>query len=336
MTSQASTGGTAVRIGLIGCGDIARRVHVPGLRDAGARVIRFASAQLADAEAAAAESGEPDAMATDDWRQVVASVHIDAVDICTPNHLHAEMALAALEAGKHVLVESPMALTAADADAMLKLAARKGVMVIPAHSVRFIGPYAAVVDAARAGRIGQVVEAEIAFGHDGPERRNPGATWYLDKAQSGGGPLVDLGIAQVDLLRAAIGSEVTEVSAVTMGRRGEVEEKAEARLTFANGATAQLRCGWAGMENVLRLRGTEGTIELDATTPPRWVGPDGAVERLEIPASPSVEAVFVAAVARDELPSVNAADGRAAVAVVAAAYESSVATRPVEVARPSW
>src|SRR5690606_9313740 len=124
-------------------GDAARRVHLPALEAAGASVIRFASRNLADAEAAA-EAARDEAMATDDWRQLVASPHIDAVDICTPNHLHAEMALAAIEAGKHVLVESPMALTVRDADALLKAAARKGKMVIPAHSVRFIGPYAAL------------------------------------------------------------------------------------------------------------------------------------------------------------------------------------------------
>lgn len=338
MTMQGSAGADTadVRIGLIGCGDIARRVHIPGLAAAGARVIRFASRDLADAEAAAAASGQADAMATDDWRQVVASVHIDAVDICTPNHLHAEMAMAALEAGKHVLVESPMALTAAEADAMLKLAARKGVMVIPAMSVRFIGPYAAIVAAARGGAIGPVTAAEVAFGHEGPEGLNPSATWYLDKALSGGGPLRELGTAQVDLLRTAIGREVTEVSAVTLGHRGGVEERAEARLSFDGGATAQLRCGWAGMENLVRIDGPEGSIQFDGRTAPQIVRPDGSVERLEIPETPNIEAVFVAAVARGELPSVSAMDGRSAAAVVDAAYESSVAARPVEVPRPSW
>src|SRR5690606_3586118 len=128
---------------------------------------------LADAEAAAAASGDPEAMASDDWRQVVASVHVEAVDVCTPSHLHAEMALAAVEAGKHVLVESPMALTAAEADTLLKAAARKGVVVVPAHSVRFIGPYAALADAARSGVVGHVTRATVAFGHDGPDVRNP-------------------------------------------------------------------------------------------------------------------------------------------------------------------
>lgn len=335
MTTEG-TSGEGVRIGLIGCGDIARRVHVPALTAAGARVIRFADVHGDRAEEAAGLSGQSDTMTTTEWRHVPASAHIDAVDVCTPNHLHAEMALAALEAGKHVLVESPMAVTTAEADAMLKLAARKELVLVPAMSVRFIGPYSAMIDAARSGRIGEVRSAEIAFGHHGPERLNPEADWYLDKERSGGGPLIELGIPQVDLLRAAMGREVTEVSAVTLGRRGTVEERAEARLTFDGGAVAQLRCGWTGPENVWRLVGTEGTLELDATTPPQLVHEDGSTERLAIPETPGIEAVFVAAVAEGRQPPVSAVDGRAAVAVVSAAYASSASGEPVAVPRPAW
>ncbi|QGG95958.1 Gfo/Idh/MocA family protein [Actinomarinicola tropica] len=334
MTTQTS--GEAVRIGIIGCGDIARRVHVPALSAAGARVIRFASTDIADAEEAARRSGQPDSMTSDEWRHVTASVHIDAVDICTPNHLHADMAMAAMETGKHVLVESPMALTAAQADAMLKVAARKGVTLVPAMSVRFIGPYAAMIDAARSGAVGEVRSVEIAFGHHGPERLNPGATWYLDKEKAGGGPLMELGTSQIDLLRTALEREVVQVSAVTLGRRGGVEERAEARLTFEGGASAQLRCGWTGPENLWRMVGTDGTLELDASTPPQLVRPDGTSERLAIPEVPSIEGVFVAAVARGEQPPVTAMDGRAAVAVIEAAYASSAAGEPVEVTRPAW
>lgn len=335
--SQQGVAGTEVRVGVIGCGDIATRVHIPALGEAGAKVIRFASEKITDAEAAATSSGQPDAMATADWRQVVTSVHIDAVDICTPSVLHAEMALAAVEAGKHVLVESPMVLTTAEADMLLKAAARKGVMVVPAHSVRFIAPYAALAEAARAGAVGTITGAALAFGHDGPDALNPAATWYLDRRQSGGGALMDLGLGQIDLLRHALSSEVVEVSAVTYGRRGDVEERAEARLSFASGAVAQIRSGWSGMENHVEISGTEGSLRLDASTPPHILRPDGTKERLEVASGlATIEGVFVRAVAANDAPSVNAADGRAAVAVVNAAYESVTAGRSVEVPRPKW
>jgi UDP-N-acetylglucosamine 3-dehydrogenase len=334
--STNTTSAQPLRVGIIGCGDVARRVHLPSLEAAGAQVTRFASKVLADAEATA-NAAQGEAMATDDWRQLVASPHIDAVDVCTPNHLHAEMAIAALETGKHVLVESPMAITLRDADALLKTAARKGVMLIPAHSVRFIGPYAAMVDACRSGKIGTITGARIEFGHQGPDHLNPAATWYLERARSGGGALTDLGIAQVDLLRLATESEVTSVSARLSGLRGDVEERADVELTFASGATATIVASWTGAANLMTVTGTEGSLQLDKNGP-RIVRPDGTEERLRPPEQhiAGVEAVFVDAASGDGYPTLNAADGRAAVAVVTAAYESAASGAPAEVTRPTW
>jgi UDP-N-acetylglucosamine 3-dehydrogenase len=333
---QASNTTDPLTVGIIGCGDVARRVHLPQLEAAGAEVIRFASKQLGDAEAAA-DAARADAMATDDWHQLVASPHIRAVDICTPNHLHAEMAMAALEAGKHVLVESPMALDLKDADALLKVAARKGLMLVPVHSVRFIGPYAAMVDACRSGKAGRITAARVEFGHDGPDRLRPEATWYLDRARSGGGALIDLGVPIVDLLRAALGSEVTTVDARVGGQRGDVETRAEARLTFENGAVAELLASWEGAANLVQVAGSDATVRIDGNGP-RLVRTDGTEEPLRPPEQvvAGVEAAFVEAVTQDRFPTVNAADGRAAVAVITAAYESAATGAPVEVTRPTW
>jgi UDP-N-acetylglucosamine 3-dehydrogenase len=332
----SNTGAGPLRVGIIGCGDAARRVHLPHLEAAGAQVTRFASKQL-DAAEAAADAAQAEAMASDDWRQLVASPHIQAVDICTPNHLHAEMAMAALEAGKHVLVESPMALTLKDADALLKTAARKGLMLVPVHSVRFIGPYAAVVDACQSGKVGRVTTARVEFGHAGPDQLRPDAAWYLERTKSGGGALIDLGVPIVDLLRAALGSEVASVEARLSGQRGEVESRAEARLRFENGAIADLVASWDGPANLVHVEGTEGTIQLD-NSGARVVRRDGSEERLRPPEQlvAGIEEAFVDAVVNDRFPPVNAADGRAAVAVITAAYEAAGTGSSVEVTRPTW
>lgn len=331
-----TTGGSpALRVGMIGCGDAARRVHLPRLEAAGTQVIRFASADLADAEAAAA-SARHEAMATDDWRKVVASPHVDAVDICTPSHLHAEMALAALDAGKHVLVESPMALTVRDADALLKAAARKERLVVPAHSVRFIGPYRALVEAARSGKVGNVAAAFAEFGHRGPDHLYPGAGWYLQSARSGGGALMDLGVPLVDLMRLATGSEPVEATATVSGERGEVETRGEVGVQFASGAIAQIVASWEGPANLIQIEGTDGTLRLDDRGA-RVLRPDGTEERLR-PSEDGpdgIEEVFVAAVTGGT-PTVNALDGRAAVATVLAAYESARSGAPVTVPSPTW
>jgi UDP-N-acetylglucosamine 3-dehydrogenase len=333
MVGSNSTG--ALTVGIIGCGDVARRVHLPQLEAAGAAVIRFASHKLDDAQAAA-DAARHDAMATDDWRMLVASPHIRAVDICTPNHLHAEMAMAALEAGKHVLVEAPMALDLRDADALLKTAARKGLLLVPAHSVRFIAPYAAVIAACQGGKVGRIERARIEFGHPGPDRLRPHAPWYLERSKAGGGAMIDLGPTMVDLLRAAIGSEVASVAARLSGERGEVEARAEARLRFENGAVADLVASWEGPANLVEIEGTEGVIRLDASGVRLIV--DGTESRLRPPEQlpTGIEASFVDSVTHDRIPPVKALDGRAAVAVVTAAYESAAAGAPVEVTRPTW
>lgn len=333
-TNEPTT--SPLRVGIIGCGDVALRVHLPALEAAGAQVTRFASKNLADAQAAA-DAATAEAMATDDWRQLVASPHIDAVDICTPNHLHAEMTMAAIEAGKHVLVESPMALTVRDADSLLKAAARKGKMLVPAHSVRFIGPYAALAQACRDGKIGQITAARVEFGHGGPDQINPEATWYLEKAKAGGGALIDLGVPVIDLLRLALGAEVTEVAARIGGSRGDVESNAQARFKFSSGAIADVLTSWEGAANQVTITGTEAEVRLDSSGT-RIVHSDGTEERLRpIPQEAGgIEAVFVNAVSGDTTPSVNALDGRAAVAAIAAAYDSAVTGEPVQVPAPAW
>lgn len=334
--STNEPGSSRLKVGVIGCGDAARRVHLPRLEAAGAEVIRFASKHLREAEAAAAQSSS-EAMATDDWRKLVTSPHIDAVDICTPSHLHAEMALAALDAGKHVLVESPMTLTVKEADALLKAAARKEKMLVPAHSVRFIGAYAALADAARSGKVGAITSARVEFGHQGPDQLYPNAPWYLERARSGGGALMDLGVPIVDLLRLAIGSEVVEVLASTRGQRGDVESHAEARLRFRSGAIAEIVTSWEGPVNLVELSGAEARMRLDTSGPPRLVRADGTEERLRAPEQQvsGIEEVFVHAVTGGA-PTVNAADGRAAVAAIAAGYASVESGEPAEVSTPTW
>ena len=110
-----------VRVALVGCGTVARVTHLPGLRLGGdADVVAFASRSLGSAERARDAWGS--GSATTDWATAVSRDDVDAVHVCVPNALHAEVAAAALRAGKHVLVEKPITTTLPDADALLALA----------------------------------------------------------------------------------------------------------------------------------------------------------------------------------------------------------------------
>ena len=109
-----------MKIALIGCGTIARRSHLPAFAKLeGVEVVALASRSLTSAESAAEECGGGDVY--DDWTKVI-DLDVDAIDICSPNALHVDQAVAAAEAGKHVLVEKPMACTLDESNDMLEAA----------------------------------------------------------------------------------------------------------------------------------------------------------------------------------------------------------------------
>jgi UDP-N-acetylglucosamine 3-dehydrogenase len=347
-----------VRVALVGCGTVARRVHLPGLRAAGADVVAFASRSLQSAEAAAGEWGGGDVAG--DWHELLGRPDVDAIDICTPNASHAEIATAAAAAGKHVLVEKPLARNTEEADRMIEAARLTGVVLVPAHNARFLGPFVAMREAVARGDVGQVRAFRCAWGHTGPEHWAPAAGWFRDPAVAGGGALIDLGVHAADVLRSVLDDQAVAVSAFLsprlsphrdgagprrhagVGPAGQdevrpagqdgVEDIAQLVVRFAGGAIGTLQASWAlaaGSDHQLTIQGTLGTLHLDERTPPTLLAAGGGdATRLSLPDhSPSVFDVFVEAVATGKDPAVTAADGRAAVALVVAAYRSAASGR---------
>ncbi len=322
-----------LRVGLVGCGTVARRVHLPGLRAAGIDVVAFASRSRRSAEAAMREWGS--GRVVDDWHEVLEHPEVDAVDVCAPNANHEEIAIAAAAAGKHVLVEKPMACSVEGADRMLEAADRAGILLMPAHNARFGRPYGAMRLAVDRGDIGQVCAFRCAWGHSGPEHWAPDAGWFRDSATSGGGALIDLGVHIADVLRWVLGDEVSAVSAMLWpGTKNgdhpvdQVEDLAELLVRFSRGAIGSIQASWAvaaGADHQLTVQGTEGTLHLDDRTPPMLIRAGSTPVPLELPErSPGVFESFASAIEQGHPPAVTAADGRAAVALVAAAYRSAV------------
>ncbi len=323
-----------LRVAVVGCGAIAQRAHIPGLMSAGAHIGVLASRSLASAESAAAVAGGGDV--TTDWEAAVARDDVDVVTICTPNHLHEQVAIAAAEAGKHVLVEKPMATSLDAADRMIAAADRAGVVLMPAHNVRFVPPFVAAAEAVRRGDIGEVTGVRAAFGHAGPQNWAPDATWFRDADQAGGGALIDLGVHVADLLRSVLGDEFSAVAA-TLHRDGAVDDDAHVLARFAHGASGSFHASWLsrpGPDHQLTVVGTDGTLHLDGRTPLTRFAADGS-EAEKVPMPQSVSNPFeqlVRAIA-GEPADIAAADGRASLAVVLAAYQSAVEQRFVDVDR---
>ena len=199
----------------------------------------------------------PDAQLVSDLGVVLSDPGIDIVSVCTPTATHRDIAVRALNAGKHVLLETPIALTVADALAISAAATSSGRTLMVAHVVRFFEGYRRARADVEAGRIGAVLSARA--------RRlitRPDADWWYDESQSGG-VVVDVGIHDFDQMNLFLGTPVTVTSTAT-GSFGPIETTIEYRsgavgqvLTFA-GVPAG-----APFTSSLNLVGSGGILDYD-------------------------------------------------------------------------
>ncbi|WP_241238218.1 Gfo/Idh/MocA family protein [Nocardioides pantholopis] len=150
-----------------------------------------------------------------DWRRVVTREDIDLVDICTPGDSHAEIAVAALEAGKHVLCEKPLANTVAEAEEMAAAAERAaahGVRTMVGFTYRRVPAVALARQLVAAGRIGELRHVRAQYLQDWIADPEAPLTWRLDKERAGSGALGDIGAHVIDLAQHIAGDRILEVS----------------------------------------------------------------------------------------------------------------------------
>ncbi len=312
----AMTNEPVVRWGLIGCGDIAAKRVAAALRDApGSRLDAVSRRQADKAEEFARRFGA--SRWHESWEGLIRS-EVDAVYIATPVDLHARMAVAAAEAGKHVLCEKPMALDVGECDRMLAAAEASGVKLGVAYYRHFYPILQRLKVLLQDGAIGAPVAVEAdafeAFdpGPDHPRR------WIVEKGQSGGGPMFDFGCHRLEVLLNLFGSvaEVRGVAARAALSRA-VEDTAVAVLRFEPGPLASVRVTHATTESkdTLEVYGRTGSIHI-----PRLNGSelrirangDETVEQHPPPENlhqPLVEQ-FVRAVRSPETPAVDGHVGR--------------------------
>ena len=240
-----------------------------------------------------------------DWRSVIDRDDIHIVDICAPGWMHAEIAIAALEAGKHVLVEKPLANTLAEAQAMTDAAAAaraKGVQSMIGFNYRRVPALALAKELIAEGRLGTVRHVRAAYLQDWLSDADSPMTWRLRKETAGSGALGDIASHAIDQVVHLLGDAVTEVSGrlhTFVDRRPgpdgpaggledvTVDDAAWATLTLASGAIASVEVSRVatGQKNSLKLEiyGDKGTILfdlealnelgfLDATAPVREQG----------------------------------------------------------------
>ena len=186
-----------VRIGVIGCGGIANTKHMPAeKRNPAAELVAFCDVVEERALKAREDFGTPECAVYTDYRQLLQDKSIDAVLVLTPNNAHCRITVDALDAGKHVLCEKPMAMNYAEAKKMLAARDRSGKVLTIGYQNRFRPDSLYLKKVADEGMFGDVYYAEaIAI------RRRAVPTWgvFIDKEKQGGGPLIDIGTHALDL-----------------------------------------------------------------------------------------------------------------------------------------
>ncbi len=197
-----------IRIGIIGAG-FARSTQIPGFKACpGARIVAIASARREHAEEVARDFGID--YVEDDWRALVSRDDIELVSIVTPVVTHCEMTLAALDRGKAVLCEKPMAMNAAEALRMTERAREIGVLALVDHELRFLPGRVKMRELVRRGDIGKVRHAKLTFRSD--SRADPARPWnWWSDVKQGGGALGAIGSHVIDGWRWLLGTEVSEV-----------------------------------------------------------------------------------------------------------------------------
>jgi predicted dehydrogenase len=254
-----------VRWGIVSTASIGIDKVIPAIRTAArCEVAAIASRDLARAEAAA--SALEITRAHGSYDDLLADPEVDAVYIPLPNHLHAEWTIAAARAGKHVLCEKPLAMTAADAERMIAACEAEGVLLMEAFMYRLHPSWEAVRELVAAGRIGDLraVQSWFSYFNDDPAdiRNIP---------EAGGGALFDVGCYSVNLSRMLFGAEpVRTQGSVTRDPQMGIDVLTSGILEFPNG-TATFTCSTrAEPDQRVHVCGTRGriSVEIPFNVPP--------------------------------------------------------------------
>jgi predicted dehydrogenase len=276
-----------VRFALVGAGNIAK-IYVAAFEVIpDAKVTVICSRTEATGRALAQKCG---AAWVADFREAVARDDVDAVVVATPSGTHADVAVAAAQAGKHLLVEKPLDITLARVDSIIQAAAQAGVVLAAVFPLRFTEGAQRAKAAMEAGRLGQLALADVSVKWFRPQSYYDGS-WRGRWATDGGGALMNQAIHNVDLVQWLAGPVTSVVGRTArLAHTMETEDTASALLTYANGALGVIQAAtscWPGDPARVELHGDRGTIVLEEGRIVVWKlqdaapGEEGAMLALE-------------------------------------------------------
>lgn len=262
-----------LRVGVVGCGGIANGKHLPAMkRNGNFEIVAFCDLMEERAQKAKKEYGTEDARVYTDYTELIKE-DVEAVYVLTPNSSHASISIAAMEAGKNVMCEKPMAKSYAEAKAMVETSERTGKILTIGYQNRYRADSAYLKSACAEGELGEIYYAKAHA-----VRRRAVPTWgvFLDAEKQGGGPLIDIGTHALDLTLWMMDNYEPEMVVGSVYRKladqkntgnawGDwdsevytVEDSAFGFVRMKNGATIVLESSWA--LNTLDVREAQTTL----------------------------------------------------------------------------
>jgi UDP-N-acetyl-2-amino-2-deoxyglucuronate dehydrogenase len=351
--SESSMDSPAERLigfGVVGAGMIAQYHAEAIAQTPGARLVAMCRANPARAAEAEVQYGVP---CEASYEALLARPEVKVVGVCTPSGMHTEQTIAAARAGKHVLVEKPMALTLADADAMISACRQAGVLLGVALQRRTDPAFVAAQAAISAGALGRLVLGSVSIPYLRTREYYESAAWRGTWALDGGGALMNQGIHLLDLLVWLVG-DVAEAQAwmATLAHEIEVEDCLSATLRFASGALGGVVATTAaapGYPHRVEVYGDRGGVQIEGEQIVRWesrsmpdvlgltvhapgsatAGAGSSPRGISIDGHRRLIADMVAAIREKRQPLVPGEEGRRSLALALAIYEAGRTGRAV-------
>jgi len=279
-----------IKVAVVGCGSIAKHRHILEYGvNSNVELVAFCDPIIERAEHYATTYG---GKAYSSYQDMLKQEKVDAVSVCTPNYLHAEVSIAAANAGAHVLVEKPMASTEAEALAMIEAAKANNVMLMVGHNQRLMPPHVKAKEILESGVLGKVLTFRTSFGHPGPEGWSVDGkgSWFFRKEEAIMGAMGDLGVHKSDLIRWLLNDEVTEVGAFinTLHKEDtDVDDNATCILRMKSGAIGTLIASWTyykGGDNSTVLWCEKGVMKIGTHEKDQVIVEltNGSIERHEV------------------------------------------------------
>lgn len=334
-----------IRVGILGCGAITQRRHAPEYSEnPNAEIAGFFDA---NSERAAELAQKWGGKVYSSAEEMINDPEVDAISVCSPNSTHADMSISALNAGKHVLCEKPMALSIEETRKMLDTQKSSGKILMPGHNQRLIPTHIKAKELLAEGAIGKPLFFQCNFKHAGPENwsiNNTNTTWFFDKAKAQFGVFGDLGSHKIDLIRFLTGREIDSVYATMMtldkrlesGELIEIEDNVVCQFRLDDGMPGIMHFSWTNYgqeDNSSVIYGDKGVMKVfgDYSDDIVLEMRDGTIVKYHVAEistntnqiKSGVIDEFVSAILEDRAPIVTGIDGHNTMAVITTGVKSS-------------